>query len=232
MNVPRRLPLEQELASLPAPEPPAGLAEAIKREIPFGLRGLPAAPAPGHRPRQYWRLAAALFLTVTGGFLGQRVLRDPPPPAPPERAVVSRAPAPAGRPPLPLPEPAAPTQAPTARPVSRAAAPTVVDLRVRVVDTEGIPLPGATVVLGDTASGRVAVTDNGGVVRFRSLEAGNYPLRGELEGFANVEHPALRVTAGNEVAVELRMPGTVEEAITVTAEAPAPPAAAPPGAAS
>jgi Ca-activated chloride channel family protein len=219
MTAPRRRSLEQELASLPAPAPPAGLADAIKREIPAGLRLLPAPPAPSRRRPTPFQVAAALFLAVTAGYLGQRAMRQPPPPAPRPAAVPSRpAPPLQLQRPAPAPGPAAAPARPLAPPAT--AAPTVADLRVRVVDAEGSPLPGATVTLGE-APGRVAVADQRGIARFRSLEAGSYPLRGELEGFATVEHPALPVAGGNEVGVELEMPAAVEEVITVTAEVPA-----------
>ncbi|HEV8631958.1 MAG TPA: von Willebrand factor type A domain-containing protein [Thermoanaerobaculia bacterium] len=209
----RRRSIEERLASLPVPERPPGLAEAIKREIPPGLRLLPPPPEEAPRSRHYWQLAAALFVTVAGGLLCYHLLRE----SGPGRAQRPVTP----RPPLvvrPL-ESSVPAQRPDSA-LQAAVVPGVADVRVRVVDPEGRPLAGATVTLGRVAGGRVATTDRRGVARFRSLRAGTYPLRGELAGFTTVERSGLRIAGGHGVVVELTLPAPLEESLTVTVAAP------------
>lgn len=209
----RRRSLERKLASFPVPPRPSGLAEAIKREIPAGLR-LPAPTTPSPEPRQQWRLAAALFATIAGGFLGYRVLHDF---WPTGDAARPAAPAPATSPRtlkldahvLPMPSTSRPDLAPTAA-----------DVRVRVVDPEGRPLAGARVTFRGAGGPRVAVTDRAGVARFRSMGTGRYVLRGELEGFTTFEERGVRIARGPRVAVELTLLASVEDQLTVTTESP------------
>jgi len=73
MNGKRREKLERMLSGGEVPEPPAGLLEKIKNEIPAQL---PRAAATGEAaaPRWWgWRLAASLFLLIGFGYLAFRV---------------------------------------------------------------------------------------------------------------------------------------------------------------
>lgn len=70
--------LEHLLEAAPAGEPPRGLAERIKSEIPDELPA-PALPARAARPAwqvHRWRLAAALVMVVGGGSLAWWTIRE------------------------------------------------------------------------------------------------------------------------------------------------------------
>jgi hypothetical protein len=96
----RRRELERrlcELARRPTPEPPAGLAERIRAEIPDEL-AVPAARTGDERPRSgstaargwrvhRWRLAAALVMTVAAGSALWWVRRGEEPAVPPRAAL-------------------------------------------------------------------------------------------------------------------------------------------------
>jgi hypothetical protein len=93
----------------------------------------------------------------------------------------------------------------------------------RAQDGSGAPLPGATVTATEKNTGftRTAVTDAEGNFRLPSLPAGTYVVVVELSGFAavTVEEVRLNVATEREISVTLS-PSTLQEAITVTAEAP------------
>ncbi|HKV08098.1 MAG TPA: TonB-dependent receptor [Thermoanaerobaculia bacterium] len=92
-----------------------------------------------------------------------------------------------------------------------------------VEDKDGAPLPGATVTVTDPATGftRTTVSNAEGNFRIPSIPVGTYNVQSELSGFAtvNVEDVRLSVSTEREVSITMS-PSTVEEAITVTAEAP------------
>jgi hypothetical protein len=70
--------LERLLAATPAGQPPPGLAERIKSEIPDELEApalSDAPPRPVWQPHR-WRLAAALLMVIGGGALGWWTIRD------------------------------------------------------------------------------------------------------------------------------------------------------------
>ena len=74
----RRRELERELADVPTPQPPAGLLDEIRNEIPADLRaGLPApAPrAPWHQ-RPLLRLAASLAAVAVGLSIALQVIES------------------------------------------------------------------------------------------------------------------------------------------------------------
>lgn len=93
----------------------------------------------------------------------------------------------------------------------------------RAQDSEGTPLPGATVTATEASTGfsRTAVTDSDGNFRLPSLPVGTYVVVIELSGFAavTVEEVRLNVATERQISVTLS-PSTLQEAITVTAEAP------------
>lgn len=93
------------------------------------------------------------------------------------------------------------------------------NLRGRVVDDQGHPLPGATVTInsGFTA---VGVTDNQGFFTFVALPAGNYDLKAELEGFSAKEYVDVHISDGETKNVEIPMSAAVEDLITVQGEVP------------
>jgi outer membrane receptor protein involved in Fe transport len=93
----------------------------------------------------------------------------------------------------------------------------------RVTDKNGGPLPGATVTATQKETGltRSTVSESDGTYRLPSVPIGTYTVTVELNGFATVtvEEVKLNVATQREINVEMS-PATVEETITVTAEAP------------
>ena len=93
----------------------------------------------------------------------------------------------------------------------------------RVTQKDGSALPGATVTVTHKETGftRNTVADSDGSFRLPSLPIGPYTVVVELNGFATVtvEEVRLNVASQREINVEMT-PSTVEETITVTAEAP------------
>lgn len=92
-----------------------------------------------------------------------------------------------------------------------------------VTDKNGGPLPGVTVTVTQKETGltRNTVTESDGSYRLPSVPVGTYTIEAELNGFATVtvENVRLNVATQREINVEMSA-ATVEETITVTAEAP------------
>jgi hypothetical protein len=91
-----------------------------------------------------------------------------------------------------------------------------------ITDTTGGVLPGVVVTAVHEASGNTfeAVTDGAGGYRI-SVRIGTYRLRLELPGFAPLERAGLQMQVGQQAVVSLQMsPATLQESVTVTADAP------------
>ena len=91
-----------------------------------------------------------------------------------------------------------------------------------VTDSTGAVLPGVTVtVLHDATGNRfVGVTDERGIYRI-ATRVGTNAITAELQGFTTVSRPGVQLLVGQTAAVNLQMaPSTVQETVTVTAEAP------------
>ena len=91
-----------------------------------------------------------------------------------------------------------------------------------VVDSTGGVLPGVTITALHEASGNTfeGVTDERGVYRI-GVRAGVFRITALLTGFSTVNRGGLEVLVGQQVAVNLQLsPATVQESITVSAEAP------------
>jgi hypothetical protein len=91
-----------------------------------------------------------------------------------------------------------------------------------VTDSTGAVLPGVTVVAVNEATGNrfEAVTDERGIYRIPA-RVGAYQIRAELQGFTTVSRTGIQVLVGQTVNVNMQMaPSTVQETVTVTAEAP------------
>jgi len=92
-----------------------------------------------------------------------------------------------------------------------------------VTDTDGAVLPGVTVTATNEATGieRVTVSGPDGRYRLPGLLPGVYVARFALEGFTTIEQTGVRINVGStrDLNVTLQV-ATVEEAITVTTEAP------------
>jgi len=93
----------------------------------------------------------------------------------------------------------------------------------RVTDKNGGPLPGATITVTQKETGltRSTVSESDGNYRLPSVPVGTYTVEVELNGFATVtvEDVRLNVATQREINIDMS-PSTVEETITVTAEAP------------
>ena len=91
-----------------------------------------------------------------------------------------------------------------------------------VTDSTGGVLPGVTIVAVHEATGNrfEATTDATGNYRI-PVRVGGYVITAELQGFTTVTRPGIQLLVGQTAAINLQMsPSTVQETVTVTAEAP------------
>ena len=91
-----------------------------------------------------------------------------------------------------------------------------------VTDSTGAVLPGVTVVAVNDATGNryEGVTDERGIYRLPA-RVGAYTISAELSGFTTATRSGLQLLVGQTATVNLQMaPSTVQETVTVTAEAP------------
>ena len=89
-----------------------------------------------------------------------------------------------------------------------------------VVDEGGSIIPGATVTLVGPAGSLEAVTNSRGVFLFGDVATGQYQIRAHLSGFAMAQHALTFMGPPRTVALTMKV-GSVEETVTVMAEAPA-----------
>jgi hypothetical protein len=73
-----------------------------------------------------------------------------------------------------------------------------------VFEGEGRPVPGATATLG-TEPPQTTVSNEAGQVRFLGLRAGYYTLDITLDGYKPAHHPDVRINAGRDTILELKM---------------------------
>jgi hypothetical protein len=91
----------------------------------------------------------------------------------------------------------------------------------RVVDTQGLPIPGATVTVTGSQGARTTVTDGEGRFTLPFLTPGEYTARAELAGFRAVEQQKVAVSLGQRVALTLEMSvGALTETVRVTSSSP------------
>jgi hypothetical protein len=91
-----------------------------------------------------------------------------------------------------------------------------------ITDSTGAVLPGVTVTAVHAATGNrfVGVTDERGTFRIPA-RVGGYVITAELSGFTTVERTGAQLLVGQTAALNMQMsPSTVQETVTVTAEAP------------
>ena len=91
-----------------------------------------------------------------------------------------------------------------------------------ITDATGGVLPGVTVTAVNEATGNsfVSVTDGTGTYRM-PVRVGGYRVTAELQGFTTVQRTGVRLLVGENIGVNLQMsPSTIQETVTVTAEAP------------
>jgi outer membrane receptor protein involved in Fe transport len=96
------------------------------------------------------------------------------------------------------------------------------DIAGTVTDTNGAPLPGASVTLSSTAlqGPRTTVTDAAGRYRFPALPVGTYSVTAALSGFTKVQKNNQVVTLGGTVTLPFQLGVSVKEEVVVTGEAP------------
>ena len=90
----------------------------------------------------------------------------------------------------------------------------------RIVDAQGLAVPGATVTLTGPQGARTFVTDAEGNFSAPFLTPGVYTVRGELQGFKAVETKNVNVSLGQTTNVNLTMEvGGLTETVEVTGAA-------------
>jgi hypothetical protein len=96
------------------------------------------------------------------------------------------------------------------------------DIEGSISDSNGAPLPGASVELKSPAlqGSRTAVTDAAGRFRFPALPSGTYTVTAALSGFTKIERTNVRVALGATATLPMTMSVSVKEEIIVTGEAP------------
>ncbi len=96
-------------------------------------------------------------------------------------------------------------------------------LKGTVAETNGTPLPGATVTAQSPSMMGVLTiqTDVEGAYRFVNLPPGTYEITATLTGFKTVKHPGIDVTIGQTLSVNMvTEPTTLAEEVTVSGVAP------------
>ena len=91
----------------------------------------------------------------------------------------------------------------------------------RLVDTQGLAVPGATVTATGPQGARTTVTDASGRFTLPLLTPGVYMVRTELQGFRSLEQRNVTVSLGQTITLDLEMQvGGLTETVEVTAGAP------------
>ncbi len=93
-----------------------------------------------------------------------------------------------------------------------------------IADESGAFLPGVSVTARNTETGfeRTAGSDAGGLYRLNLLPLGSYDLTATLPGFSSLKRSGLRLRVGETLTVPIALKvASLEETVTVTAEAPA-----------
>ncbi len=95
-------------------------------------------------------------------------------------------------------------------------------MRGAVKDAQGV-IPGATVTLANEGTGvsRDTVTNESGAYSFPALDSGTYTVKASVTGFKSFERKGIRIATQTFVTLDITLEvGTLEETITVTADAP------------
>jgi len=91
----------------------------------------------------------------------------------------------------------------------------------RVLDTQGLPLPGTSVTVQGIDFTQTFVAAEDGRYRFLDLPPGSYKLTAGLEGFSTAIHDHLVVNPGQTVDLRVTLQiSAVRETVTVTAPSP------------
>jgi hypothetical protein len=89
----------------------------------------------------------------------------------------------------------------------------------RIVDQQGLALPGATVTVTGPQGARTAVSDGDGRFAVPFLQPSSYALQAELQGFETVRRSTLSVRLGQtlDVPIEMRVGGIAENVDVIAA---------------
>jgi hypothetical protein len=93
----------------------------------------------------------------------------------------------------------------------------------KLVDPDGLVLPGATVTVTEQNTGfsRNVVTAETGAYTVPNLTPGTYTVTIEMPGFGTLKRTDVLLTAGSEMVLDLKMQvGGVQEQVTVTGQSP------------
>src|SRR5213593_2151076 len=91
----------------------------------------------------------------------------------------------------------------------------------RIVDAQGLVVPGVTVTVKGEQGTKTAVTDADGRFSVPFLTPGAYAIHAELQGFKAVDRGGLEVHLGQTVDVPVTLEvGAVTESVDVTASSP------------
>jgi outer membrane receptor protein involved in Fe transport len=108
-----------------------------------------------------------------------------------------------------------------ALPAAARAQETTGSINGRVVDTQGLGVPGVTVTVTGPQGARSFVTDSEGNFRGPYLTPGAYSVRAELQGFKSIEQKNVNVSLGQTVDLNLKMEvGGLTETVEVTGGSP------------
>lgn len=89
----------------------------------------------------------------------------------------------------------------------------------QVVDSDGVPIPGATLEVGQGATKRELTTDGEGRFGAQSLPADLYRVISKLDGFWPVEYAEIPVREGLDTTLEVTMSPVITDTITVSSGA-------------
>jgi hypothetical protein len=91
----------------------------------------------------------------------------------------------------------------------------------KVVDTQNLPVPGATITLTTPQGPRTFVTDSDGAFFAPYLTPGSYAIKVELQGFRTLDRQNIDVRLGQRLELTLPLQvGALTEAVSVTGGAP------------
>ena len=95
-------------------------------------------------------------------------------------------------------------------------------MRGSVKDAQGV-IPGVTVTLTNEANGvnRDTISNQSGEYSFPALDPASYTIKAAVQGFKTFERKGIRIGTQQFITLDVTLEvGTVEESITVTADAP------------
>src|SRR4051812_41267412 len=94
-------------------------------------------------------------------------------------------------------------------------------IRGRIIDAQGLAVPGANVTATGPQGAKTAVSDSEGRFSLPFLTPGMFTVRGELQGFKAVEQKNVTVSLGQAVDLSLKMEvGGLSETVQVTGSSP------------